>query len=49
MKDTKPSPGAQEGTKADEGEFVDEVYGTCDVTLNFAAFKPEAPEAIKKK
>ena len=48
MKTKAPSPGAQEGTKADEGGSILVVFGTCDVSPNFTAFKAEAPEAIKK-
>ena len=48
VKTTSPSPGEQEGTKADEGGSICVVFGTCDVSLNFTAFKAEAPEAIQK-
>ncbi|WP_228199180.1 hypothetical protein [Acinetobacter cumulans] len=48
MKTTTPSPGEQEGTKADEGGSICVIFGTCDVSPNFTAFKAEAPEAIQK-
>ena len=42
------SPGDLDATKADEGESIPVIFGTCDVAPNVTAFLAGTPQAIKK-
>lgn len=42
------TPGDLESTKADEGNSIPVIFGTCDVAPNVTAFLAGTPKAIKK-
>ena len=42
------TPGDFESTKADEGNSLPVIFGTCDVAPNVTAFLAGTPQAIQK-